>query len=32
MTAMRFRHPDGGEIVNSDVSAGLDTVMFRLRS
>jgi hypothetical protein len=30
-TTMRFRHPDGNEITNSNISAGFDTSMFRLR-
>lgn len=29
--SMTFRHSDGGEIINSNVSAGFDTSMFRLR-
>jgi len=29
--SMTFRHPAGGEIANSNISAGYDTLMFRLR-
>jgi hypothetical protein len=31
VTAMRFRHPDGHAFTSSNVSAGYDTSMFRLR-